>query len=65
MTADIDAQDVGTLWIVSSETDAGQDWLEQNLQAETLRWAGGFVVEPRYVGPILEGACAAGLEVST
>ena len=61
--ADIEARDEGSLWIVSGGTTLGHDWLEENLEEEAMRWAGGFVVEPRYVGPILAGACADGLEV--
>lgn len=61
--ADIEARDEGSLWIVSGETTLGHDWLEANLQEDAMRWAGGFVVEPRYVGPILAGACDDGLEV--
>lgn len=63
MPADITARDEGSLWIVSGDTAAGCTWLEENLQEDAMRWAGGFVVEPRYVGPILAGACADGLEV--
>lgn len=64
MAADITAQNEGTLWIVSGASDAGYTWLEENLAEDAMRWAGGFVVEPRYVGPILAGAFADGLEVS-
>ena len=62
--ADIEVRDESSLWIVSGETGLGQDWLEANLQVDAVRWAGGFVVEPRYVGPIVAGACAEGLEVA-
>ena len=64
MDADITAQNEGSLWIVSGATDAGCTWLEENLQGDAMRWAGGFVVEPRYVGPILAGASTDGLVVS-
>ncbi len=63
--ADIEARDEGSLWIVSGETSLARDWLEANLQEDAMRWAGGFVVEPRYVGAILRGACREGLEVAT
>ncbi len=62
--ADIEARDEGSLWLVYGGTDAGDAWLEEHLQEDAMRWAGGFVVEPRYVGPILAGACAVGLEVA-
>ncbi len=61
---DIKARDESSLWIVVGETRLGHDWLEANLQEDAMRWAGGFVVEPRYVGPIVAGACAEGLEVA-
>ena len=63
--ADIEVRDESSLWIVLTETALGQDWLEANLQVDALRWAGGFVVEPRYICAILRGACREGLEVAT
>lgn len=48
---DIEARDEGSLWTISGKTALGQDWLEANLQEDAMRWAGGFVVAPRYVGP--------------
>jgi len=62
--ADIGARDEGSLWLVFGGTDTGDTWLEEHLQEDAMRWAGGFVVEPRCVGPILAGACEDGLEVA-
>lgn len=45
-------------------SEAGLRWVRENLPADVLRWAGGIVVEPRYVGDILDGIAADALEVA-
>ncbi len=64
MAADINAPSEGTLWIVSAATTPGKHGSGRTPQGNARRWARGFVVEPRYVGPILADACAEGLEVA-
>lgn len=64
MTADIRVQNEGSLFVLYGETKAGRDWLEENLDPDGMRWATGFVVEHRYVEPIVEGAAADGLALA-
>lgn len=64
-TADIRVADHGSLFVLEGETERGTEWLKTNLDEDVLRWGWtGFVVEPRYVAPIVEGAIADGLEVA-
>ena len=61
-TSDILAENHGSIWLLSSGTDAGREWLEEHVAFEQHLGRRG-VVEHRYVSPILEGADAAGLTV--
>jgi hypothetical protein len=45
-------------------TPAGEEWLAENVRAESWQWFGGLCVEPRYAAAIVEGARAGGLEVA-
>jgi hypothetical protein len=62
--ADLTYTNHGTIGILAGVSEAGKEWLEQNVQAEGwAHWGGGIAVEPRYVGAILDGAANDGLEV--
>lgn len=62
MAADIRAENHGSIWLVRGFTPAGESWLQDNVDFQ--QWFGGAgVVEWRYVGPIVEGAREAGLEL--
>lgn len=53
----------GSITILTPLDDAAEQWVEENI-GEHMSWGGGVVIEPRYVGAILEGIVADGLEVS-
>lgn len=63
---DIDFQNHGSICVIFGRTPEGQAWLADNVNQgdETQQWAGGIVVEPRYVSDIAEGALAEGLDIS-
>jgi hypothetical protein len=62
--ADILVNNQGSLYILVGATTEGFDWLKENLDPEVMMWGQrGFVVEPRYVGAITDGAAEAGLEI--
>lgn len=42
-------------------TQAGQDWLAENLAGDTLEWSGAIMIEHRYLEDIVLGARADGL----
>ena len=61
---DISIADHGSLCILTGVTALGTCWLLENLDPDAQRWGvNGWVVEPRYVGPITDGAADAGLEL--
>lgn len=44
----------GSICLVKPESDQEREWLEEHV-SEPMWWAGGLVVEPRYVEPLLAG----------
>lgn len=42
-------------------TDAGKDWLAENLAGDATEYGGSILIEYRYLGDIIYGARAAGL----
>lgn len=53
----------GSIILLRGETPAGQDWLSEHIDSEAQGWCGAIVVEPRYIGAIINGAINDGLEV--
>jgi len=61
---DIHVFNAGSVVILTGKTSNGTCWLLENLDADAPRWGvNGWVVEPRFVGPILDGAQADGLSI--
>ena len=62
---DINVMNHGSICVMRGVSAAGREWIEQHVQQddETQYWCNGIVVEPRYMGDIIEGAQADGLEV--
>lgn len=61
--SDISLSNHGSIVILTGVTPEGSVWLEENLDPDAMRWGGGYVVEPRYVGAITDGAANDGLEM--
>ena len=64
-TADVNVTGCGNIFLLAPKTQVGRDWIDQNIGPDN-----GFqpyyptvVVEHPYVGDIVEGMVAAGLEV--
>lgn len=64
-SGDINIIDHGSIVIFLPTSDAGREWVAEHIASDAMRWAGGVVVEPRYVEHIVLGAMNDGLEVST
>lgn len=55
----------GSLCILTALTEAAESWVDEHLPANAQTWGrNGIVVEPRYIGPIIEGIVDDGLEVT-
>ncbi|HEX7013600.1 MAG TPA: hypothetical protein VF161_12670 [Steroidobacteraceae bacterium] len=62
---DIRITNHGSIVILHAISEAAREWLDANLADDVQTWGPtGYVVEPRYVDPIIEGAIADGLEIS-
>ena len=61
MTIDFSLVDHGSIVLLRPHTDAARDWVADNIGC-SAEWAGGIVIEPRYVTSIVYGMEEAGLQ---
>lgn len=62
--ADLRVQDAGSVFLLHPASDAGQDWLDENLGGDEVQRLGNAVaVEHRYILDIVDGAKGDGLVV--
>jgi hypothetical protein len=65
---DFSFQNHGSICILTPLTPAAEDWFSEHLPVdnpETQFWAGGIVIEPRYVLDIISGIQSDGLSVAS
>jgi hypothetical protein len=62
--ADFRVDDHGSIVLITPITDAAEAWVDENLPDSAMTFGSAVVIEPRYVGPILEGISADGLTVA-
>jgi len=60
---DFEIQNHFSIFLLCPITDAAINWVEKFLPEDVLKFGGGIVVEPRYIGPIAQGIKDAGLAV--
>ncbi len=58
-------QDEGSIFLLTPLTDAASCWVTEHVDPDALAWAGGIVVEHRFIEEIVAGAICDGLQVST
>jgi hypothetical protein len=63
MAADFTLQPEGTLAVLYAYSEAADTWCKEHLPDDAMRWAGGIVVEHRYVQDIVAGIAEDGLTV--
>jgi len=63
-TPDFRLIDAGTIAVLTPQTDAGTDWVEEFIPDDHQQWAGGVVIEHRFVLDILTGIEGDGLTVA-
>lgn len=51
----------GSICILTPHTEDAQEWVENHLPEDALTFAGGIVIEPRYIDDILDGISEDGL----
>ncbi len=60
---DISLTNHGSIAVLNPNSSAAVRWFTEHLPGDCQRWAGGYVVEPRYVDDIIAGAEEEGLTV--
>jgi hypothetical protein len=60
---DIRVENHGSIVLLRVESQRADRWLDENLDPEAQTFGRAYVVEPRYVADIVQGAREAGLEV--
>jgi hypothetical protein len=63
--SDLLVENHGSIFLLIPVTQDGLDWIDANIGVgpEIQTWGDGVVVEHRYIGHIVEGALADGLQV--
>lgn len=62
--ADFTLIDHGSIVVLNANTDAARSWADDHLPADRTTWGPhGTVIEPRYVGDIVDGIQGDGLEI--
>lgn len=60
-TPDITVENHGSIFLVRPETEDSREWLHEH--TEGMWWSGALVVEPRYVGDLVDGLIDDGFTV--
>lgn len=61
---DLTVDNHGSIFILTPVSDAGREWIGEHIPDDAMTWGPeGIVVEHRYIGDIVAGAQADGLEV--
>jgi hypothetical protein len=61
--ADFELSNHGTIYIFTPLTPTARDWAAEFLPVDAQRWAGGTVIEQRYISDVVTGARRDGLVV--
>lgn len=61
---DLVIQDHGSIVLLRGNSEAGRTWIAEHIPSDAQWWSGAVVVEPRYIGAIVDGAIADGLAVA-
>lgn len=65
MSKDVRFENHGTIGIIQPLTNAGRDWIDENVETESWQWiAGGLACEPRMMDDIAQGMADAGLQLT-
>jgi hypothetical protein len=61
--SDFDLTNQGSLMILVPVSEAAQEWANEHLPDDAMKWGGGFVIEHRFIDNIVDGIEAEGLIV--
>jgi len=60
---DFEVSGGGSIYILTPLTSVARDWTAEFLPEDAQRWAGGVVIEHRYISDVVVGAQRDGLVV--
>lgn len=55
--------DEGTIAVLTPQTDAARAWVDEHIDPDHMQWAGGVVIEHRFVLDIITGLDSEGLTI--
>ena len=61
IVSDFDIENHGSVVLLRPLSTDADNWVQENISDDVLRFGGAVVVEPRYIGPVMEGLSAEGL----
>jgi hypothetical protein len=62
-TTDFNVQNEGSIFILNALTPRASLWCAEHLPHDATRWGNGYVIEPRYIEPIVDGIVDDGLTI--
>lgn len=60
---DFEVSNHGTIYIFTPLSSAAHNWVAEFLSKDAQRWAGGVVIEHRYISDVVIGAQHGGLSM--
>lgn len=60
---DFTLQDHFSLLVLTPNTPLARVWVDENLPSDATHWHNGVVIEPRYIGPIVDGLLEEGFTI--
>ena len=60
---DVRIENHGSIVLVQPLTDTAREWLTANVGEDSMYFGGALVVEPRYLGELVDGMVSDGLNL--
>lgn len=60
---DLEVQNEGSIFLLRPVSDLGWEWVNEHIADDAMTFGNAIVVEHRYIGSIVDGAVADGLNV--
>lgn len=61
---DFETYNAGSVFLLRAVSAEAQDWVEQHIPADAIRWGGAVVIEANFVPPVLIGIEDDGLTIN-
>jgi hypothetical protein len=60
---DLTVENHGSIFLLRGESDLGREWIAEHIPEDAMTFGSAIAIEHRYIGAIVDGAVADGLEV--